>query len=198
MVDATLKSVLAEILEEIRDLSKCQSVGIRLNKNGDYPYFVHEGFPRFFIKKEYSLCKKDKNGQEILDVKGNPLLECMCGNVLKNRFNPKYPYFTKKGSFWTNSTTNLLESTSKNELGVTRNMCHHNGYESVALIPLKAKGKTLGLIQFNDSRLNKFSLEMINNYENLADQIAEVISNTFEIQERMNKISDSIKKVQTN
>ena len=94
-----LKQVLVEILGNIHNLSDCQSVGIRLHNNGDYPYYVHEGFPDFFILKENSLCARDDEGNHILDEDGNPLLECMCGNVLKGRFDPKLPYFTEKGSF---------------------------------------------------------------------------------------------------
>ena len=43
----------------------------------------------------------DDKGNIILDEDDNPLLECMCGNVLKGRFDPKLPHFTEKGSFWT-------------------------------------------------------------------------------------------------
>lgn len=191
----TLKTVLVEILDEVRDLCGCQSVGVRIQANGDYPYYVHEGFPNFFILKENYLCAKDEKGQDILDEQGRPSLECMCGNVLEGRFDPKLPFFTEKGSFWTNNTTQLLKSTTENDRqGRTRNMCHNSGYESVALIPLKAEGRTYGLIQMNDPRENRFTLQKIKNYESLADQIATVISNAFEIQERMKKISDSIKK----
>ena len=139
----SLRQVLAEILEEIRTLSDCQSVGIRLHNNGDYPYYVHEGFPQFFIIKENTLCAVDEKGNPIRDENGNPLLECMCGNVIQGRFDPKLSFFTEKGSFWTNSTTQLLDSATKEELqGRTRNMCQYSGYESVALIPIRAGDKT--------------------------------------------------------
>ena len=190
-----IKHVLAEILETIRTLSDCQSVGIRLHNKGDYPYYVHEGFPKFFILKENSLCAKDKDGNHVLDEKGNPLLECMCGNVIKGRFDPKLPYFTKKGSFWTNSTTQLLDNTlEKENLGRTRNMCHHSGYESVALIPMQAGNVTIGLIQINDPRENMFTSKMIKKYESVADHVGAVILNALEIQEEMGDISDLVNK----
>ena len=190
-----LKQVLAEILEEIHTLSGCQSVGIRLHNNGDYPYYVHEGFPNFFILKESSLCAKDDKGNQILDEKGNPLLECMCGNILKGQFDPKLPYFTAKGSFWTNSTTQLLDNITENELGGrTRNMCHYSGYESVALIPIRVGDKTLGLIQMDDPRENMFTPETIEKYESLADHVGAVVFNALEIQERMAGIFDLINK----
>ena len=190
--------MLAKILEEVRNLSGCQSVGIRLNNNGDYPYYVHEGFPKFFITKENSLCGIDAEGKRILDKKGNPLLDCMCGNVLEGRFDPKLPHFTEKGSFWTNSTTLLLDTTTEIERqGRTRNMCHNSGYESVALIPLQARGRTLGLIQFNDPRENMFSLKTIKNYEFLANQIGIVIFNARVNQERIRDIYDHVNKLKS-
>ncbi len=188
-----LKPVLVQILGEICTLSDCQSVGIRLHNNGDYPYYVHVGLPEFFILKENSLCARDNEGNTTLDNAGSPILECMCGNVLKGRFDPKLPYFTEKGSFWTNSTTQLLEST-KEVLGKTRNMCNYSGYESVALIPVRSGDRTLGLIQMNDPRENMFALESIENYECIADRVGSVIVNALEIQERLNTIFDMVNK----
>ncbi|HDQ05907.1 MAG TPA: GAF domain-containing protein [Candidatus Bathyarchaeota archaeon] len=184
-----LKQVLTQILEEICTLSDCQSVAIRLYNNGDYPYYVHVGFPDFFIMKENSVCARDEEGNPILDEDDNPILECMCGNVLKGRFDPERPYFTEKGSFWTNSTTQLLRSiTEKERLGRTRNMCNYSGYESVALIPMRLRNKTLGLIQMNDPRENMFTPKMIKNCELIANHAGAVVVNALEIQERMKDI----------
>jgi len=190
-----LKKVLAEILGEICALSNCQSVGIRLENNGDYPYYVYEGFPDFFILKENSICAKDDEGNYILDENGSPFLECICGDVLKGRFDPKLPYFTEKGSFWTNSTTRLLDTTTeKDRLDRTRNMCYDSGYESVALIPMRADNRALGLIQMNDPRENMFTPKMIENCEFIADRVGAVVVNALEIQEKMKDIFDSINK----
>ena len=92
-----LRQILTEILGEICSLSDCQSVGIRLHNNGDYPYYVNEGFPDFFITKENSICARDDEGNLILDEDGNPLLECMCGNVLKGQIRPKTSTLHRKG-----------------------------------------------------------------------------------------------------
>jgi hypothetical protein len=195
-----LNQILEEILKEISTVSCCQSVGIRLHDNGDYPYYVYEGFPNFFIIKEKRLCVEDGSGNKILDEQGNPLLECMCGNVIKGRFDPKLPYFTKKGSFWTNSTTKFLQSVTEEEkklLGHTRNMCYHSGYESVALIPLQVGKKTLGLIQMNDPREDMFTSEAMERYECLADCVGEVVHSILNIQEKMTDISDLVKKFKT-
>jgi hypothetical protein len=191
-----LKQVLAEILGEICTLTNCQSVGIRLENNGDYPYYVYEGFPEFFILKENSICAKDDNGNYILDENGSPFLECICGDVLRGKFDPTLSYFTERGSFWTNSTTRLLDTTiDKQILGRIRNMCHNSGYESVALIPMQAGNSTLGLIQMNDPRENMFTPEMIENCELIADCAGAVVVNALEIQERIKDIFDLLNKL---
>ncbi len=83
------------------------------------------------------------------------------------------PFFTKHGSFWTNSTSELLASTSESDRQArTRNRCNGEGYESVALIPLRSQGETLGLIQLNDSRKGIFTAESIALFERLCDSVA--------------------------
>jgi PAS domain S-box-containing protein len=97
----------------------------------------------------------------------------MCGNILRGRFDPGLPFFTPGGSFWTNSTSELLASTCEAERqSRTRNRCHGEGYESVALVPLRHAGQALGLIQLNDLRRDRFSLPFIQTMERLADSLA--------------------------
>ena len=183
----TLKFVLKEVLQTIREFSGFQSVAIRLREGCDFPYFLHIGFPKIFVQKEYTLNVKDKQGNLVLDADGAPLVECMCGNVLKKRTNPQYQYFTKEGAFWTNSTTQLLEGLTekeKQEIGRTRNTCHNHGYESVALIPMHAAGQIIGLIQMNDPRENMLTPEKIEQYQLLADQVGTIILDIMEFYEK--------------
>jgi PAS domain S-box-containing protein len=98
-----------------------------------------------------------------------PVLECMCGNVIRGRFDPSLPFFTPGGSFWTNSTTALLASTTqKQRQSRTRDRCHGEGYESVALVPLRWGDTNFGLLQFNDPRPGRFSPAEIALLERLA------------------------------
>jgi len=194
-----LRSVLKEVLDEIREFSGCQSISIRLHKGGDFPYFLHTGFPEFFISKESSLNVRDKGGSIVLGVDGTPLVECMCGNVLKGRFNPKYPYFTKNGAFWTNNTTLLLESLTekeRQEIGKTRNTCHDCGYESVALIPMHTDGTIIGLIQMNDPRENMFTPVKIQKYQLLADHVGAIILNVSGFYEKTVSARAALKKIE--
>lgn len=157
--------------------SGCEAVGIRLRDGDDYPYFEFTGFSQDFIEKENSLCSRDEEGRLRYDVAGNPLLECMCGNVISGRTDPAQPFFTPSGSFWTNSTSELLAATTEaDRQGRTRNRCHHEGYESVALIALSGGGRRLGLIQLNDRRRDRFTPELIALWERLAGYLAAALA----------------------
>ena len=157
----------------LRGWSGCSAVGIRLRDGEDFPYFETKGFPEEFVLAESKLCSMDEMGELVRDSKWRPFLECMCGNIISERFDPSKPFFTGHGSFWTNSTTELLASTSEaDRLARMRNRCNTAGYESVALIPLRVGEETLGLLQFNDTQEGQFSPEKILLLERLADNLA--------------------------
>ncbi len=122
--------------------SGCEAVGIRLQEGYDYPYYESSGFPEEFIQLEDHLCEYDENGNPCSDSEGNTIVECMCRNVICGRFNPSQSFFTSNGSFWTNSTSNLLANTTEEDRqSTTRNRCNRQGYESVALVPLHSGPK---------------------------------------------------------
>ncbi len=168
-----LRESILQVIEKIREFSGLDAVAIRLKKGADFPYYQTDGFSRRFVEQESSLCASDEEGMLLRDEKGNPVLECMCGRVIHGETNPRQPFFTAKGSFWTNSTTDLLATTTEEERQArTRNRCHADGYESVALIPLRNGPETIGLLQLNDRRRGFFTLELVHFFEILSSSIA--------------------------
>lgn len=175
-----LKPCLSTVIESIRGLGGFEAVSIRLHDDGDYPYYVHVGFPKTFIEKENSLCAKDEDGRRIPcpDGKGY-LLECMCGNIIRGRFDPSLPFFTEGGSFWSNHTSALLASTTERERqSTTRNDCNSCGYESVALVPIVSGGERIGLIQINDLRRDVFTEDVIEFMEMIGRQVGLAVQNS--------------------
>ncbi len=174
----TTAELIRELTRYFQQLTGCQAVGVRLQQGGDFPYFETNGFPPAFVEAERSLCSPDQNGQPLRDSSCNPVLECMCGNVLRGRVNPAKPFFTPHGSFWTSCTTELLTNTTNaDRMARTRNRCNGEGFESVALIPLRARGSVYGLFQFNDRRRGCFSRESIEFLEHLVDFVALALAN---------------------
>ncbi len=97
--------------------------------------------------------------------------ECMCINVIRGACNPKLPCYTSGGSFWMNNTTRFLATVSEEDKGRTRNVCNQEGYESVALVPIRRGDQILGLIHIADRRENMVPLELVELLEKAAMQI---------------------------
>lgn len=166
------RELMSGIIEHLRKWSGCEAVGIRIRNGKDFPYIETIGLPEEFVAHENSLFSIDQQGEPELDDSGQPLLECMCGRIVSGRLDPGESFFTSFGSFWTNSTTDLIaEIAEAEENGSTRNVCHAFGFESVALIPLRTGGETFGLLQFNDRRRDCFTPELISFLERLGATI---------------------------
>lgn len=157
--------------------SGCDAIGIRLREGEDYPYYETCGFPPEFVAAENTLCQRDLSRQIARDSIGNPLIECMCGNVICGRFDPSKPFFSPNGSFWTNCITELLaDATEAERQSSALNLCDGEGHESVALIPLRFGEQRIGLLQLNKKSKGAFSPPAIALWERLADHLAIAIS----------------------
>ncbi len=171
--DSDTEGLVRSVTGLLQSWTLCEAVGVRLQDGDDYPYFETRGFPGDFVEAERFLCERGMDGRALRDNEGHPALACMCGAVLRERTDPTKPFFTPKGSFWSNGTSELLASTTEaDRQGPTRNRCNAQGYESVALIPLRSGSGMLGLLQVNDKRPGRFSPELLRFLENAADQIA--------------------------
>jgi len=162
------EDAIRNIVRAVRTTLGIEAAAVRLRDAGDFPYYVTAGFSDEFVRAEWSLCARDDQGRIQLNANGDPMLECMCGNVLAGRVDPSLPFFTSGGSFWTNSTTRMLATSTESERQApTRNRCNRDGYESVALVPLRAQGHIIGLLQLNDHRPGQFSLSLMTFLEGL-------------------------------
>lgn len=156
------KDAIKQLLDLIKDFTGMEAVGIRLQEGSDFPYYEKNGFPGSFLEVENYLCSYSKDRELLRDEQGRPVLECMCGDVIRGRTDPSRYFFTKGGSFWHNSTTHLLATTTiEDRQGMTRNHCNTAGYESVAMIPLRSGDEIIGLIHLADHRKDMFTLDLI-------------------------------------
>ena len=177
-----------------QEQSGCEAVGIRLKEGDDYPCYETRGFPKEFVKMESSLCTRNGNFEIVRDSSGNPVLACMCGNIICGRFDASKPFFTVYGSFWTNSTTQLLASTTEADRQArTCNRCNGEGYESVSLISLHVGQERLGLIQLNDRRKGMFDPKIISLWERLAGYLAVALAKC-RTEEELRKSTEDLKR----
>ena len=166
-----MNQYLKRLARQIKKYSECCCVGIRLlDEDGNIPYTSYIGFSREFYESENPLCiKSDK---------------CMCVNVIMGNTHAGLPSYTNGGSFLSNGTTKLLDAVSEEAKSQTRNVCNQHGYESVALVPMKHRGKILGLIHLADESENKIPLEKVQFLEQVGNYIGEALQ-TFMTEEAL-------------
>ena len=162
-------NIVQDIIKKVKKYTGVDAVGVRLQEGCDYPYYFTDGFSNEFIKAERYLCQRDKDGAPVMDKNGNVYLECICGDVISGRTNLQKPFFTKGGSFWTNNTIQIASTSEKD--GLIRARCNEEGYESVAIVPLKNADTIIGLLQLNDKRTDRFTLDFIEFLESLGASI---------------------------
>jgi|GEM_PF-5825658 len=75
--DGNTTEIIRDILILIKKRLGMEAVGIRLREAEDFPYYQINGFPSYFVEAERHLCARDKDGEIIRDLHGNPVLECM-------------------------------------------------------------------------------------------------------------------------
>lgn len=176
--------------------SGCEAVGIRLSHGGDYPYYETRGFSKEFLSTENLISTRDSVGRPVYNSQGDSLMECLCGNVTQGQVDPTKPFFTQRGSFWTNSTSELFAAEGvADQQACLRNRCHSAGYESVALIALRFADERLGLVQLNDRRKNLFSPETIEAWERLADYLGVAIAK-FRAEEELRESQEDLNRAQ--
>ena len=161
----TLKAIIGRVIKLIQQYTRFSAVGIRLKDGQDYPYFDQNGFTKDFLITENSLIVKDSAGGMCRDKEGNVKLECTCGLVISGG---KSPVLNESGSFWTNNSYPLLEIPLDEDLRTNpRNKCIHAGFGSVALMPIQANEKIVGLLQLNEKETNAFTKDLIRFFEGI-------------------------------
>ncbi|MFO7813754.1 MAG: PAS domain S-box protein, partial [Pelovirga sp.] len=172
----SLQESIQRVLMTLKTRTKVDAVALRLQEGEDFPYFAQDGFPADFLQTENTLLERDQEGDLCRDKDGNVCLECTCGLVITGKTDTSSPFFTNGGSFWTNDAISLLELPSDQDPRThPRNNCIHRGYTSVALIPVRTKERIVGLIQLNDKRQDRFTLETIEMLEDIAAHIGSAL-----------------------
>jgi two-component system cell cycle sensor histidine kinase/response regulator CckA len=175
--NTSLNIALDHCAQALQQETSCEAIGIRLRQLEDYPYVLANGFSPEFLLAENRLCLRNPDQSTCRDAAGRIQLECTCGLVISGQIPPDAPYGTPAGSFWTNDTNALLEILAQRGDPRThpRNRCLREGFQSLALIPIRAKGEIVGLLQLNHRAKNAFSRHLISMLEIMAVHIGEAI-----------------------
>ncbi|RPH26838.1 MAG: response regulator [Bacteroidales bacterium] len=185
---------IKNILGEIKNFTRMEAIAIRFKEDEEFPYFEAMGFPDYFIQAKKYLTRRDIKDEIIYDEKGNPYLECMCGNIVSGRTDNSLPYFTKGGSFYSNNTTGLpADVTEKGRQFEKCNQCNIEGFESVALIPLYSGKEIIGLLQLNDKRFGLLTIETIEFLEKIGNSIG-IAYNRIQNKKKIKESEQNLKK----
>ena len=164
--------LIGQVLASLKKRTGFEAVGIRLQDWEDFPYLASLGFPKDFLLTENSLVERSDSGEACRDCDGKVNLECTCDLVISGGADTSSPLFSRGGSFWTNDSTALSEMPHRQYERVNpRNLCVHQGYGSVALVPIRSKDKIIGLIQLNDRSKGRLSLSIVELMEGIGSHI---------------------------
>ncbi len=171
----TVRELLSSLTAFVKERFGCDAVGVRYRSNGDYPYFVTRGFSREFVEAEMHLCAAERVPCGADAGGEKPFYECLCGAVISGRVDRSLPFFTPGGTFWTNSASEMLAESGAIHTIATRGRCARDGYESVALVPLRIGEDAIGLLQVNDRRKGQFPPRRLVKLERIAENVAAVL-----------------------
>jgi PAS domain S-box-containing protein len=168
---------IRRVLLVVKQASGCDAVGIRLQDQDDYPYYEQTGFSDDFLITENSLIARDAQGGICRDPEGTIKLECTCGLVISGKADHREnSMFTPGGSCWTNDSFPILDLPAADDPRMhPRNHCIHQGYASVALVPIRKQQEIVGLLQLNHRSPGKFNPDLIAILEGIARHIGEAL-----------------------
>ena len=164
--------ILPRALALLKTKGGFDAVGIRLQDGDDFPYFSRDGFSEDILQPESALKEGGKNGGPCPDDKGKLCLDRICGLVLSGKTDPANSLFTPGGSAWTNDSTLPLDLPPGEE---PRQPRMHDGFASVALVPIRKKDEIMGLLQFGDRRKSRFTLEILEILEDIGSNIGSAL-----------------------
>ncbi|HCA48446.1 MAG TPA: hypothetical protein DEP45_14160 [Armatimonadetes bacterium] len=167
-----LHELAAALIAYIRGWTGCEAAALRVRRGEDFPFFATEGFPAKLLRDENSLCAFNENGEIIRDASGRPVLECICGCVLCGALGKHRPFLTEQGGFCVASSTQFVVEHGRNLPGNIRGKCVEQGYESIAIIPLRLDDEPYGLLHLCDRRRGLFDDSTLTVLERLADSLA--------------------------
>jgi PAS domain S-box-containing protein len=167
-----LQDSIQRVLAALKTRTGFDAAGIRLQDGDDFPYFVQKGFSKDFLLTENMLIERAADGGVCRDKDGNVSLECTCGLIISGKTDPTNPYFTQGGSCWTNDEAGTPFQDTRLH---PRDRCLHDGFQSVALVPIRNKDRIIGLIQLNDRRKGRFTLNAVEILEGIASHIGEAL-----------------------
>ncbi|MHB8845287.1 MAG: PAS domain-containing protein, partial [Nitrospirota bacterium] len=168
------KEYLDAAVDLICEWSGCRSVGIRIrDEEGNIPFRSCRGFSDEFLASENALSV----GVD----------RCTCSRVITEEpALQELPYTTQSGSFSTNDLRLFMDELTPEQQKAFRGACSTCGFGSLAVIPVKHRGETLGAMHLADEREGMVPLKNVEFLEQLAFIIGEAVYR-FDIEDELRR-----------
>jgi len=148
----------------IRAWSGCRHVGIRIRDSEDgAPFLASAGYDRDFLSTESALSlSRDR---------------CICTRVLSGGAEDVHEQacMTPNGSFFSNDGLAYRDGLPRELRKSYRAVCLHRGFASLAVVPIRYRGRTDGAIHLADERKGMVPLSTVEFIEQLAMIVGEAL-----------------------
>lgn len=172
-ISATAGELLQRVMRFLADRSGCAEIGIRLRELHESPYIETCGFAEKPGSTENSILLLGADEKVVQACAVGSMIDRLCSSILEGTLDLSPPCLTPRGSFWTNSLTELVARHGLAEfVGTVRDGGLPGGFESVAIISLCTGGKKLGLMHLADRAKGRFNPRLIAMLERLGDHLA--------------------------
>jgi PAS domain S-box-containing protein len=143
------KEYIDAVVEDIRNWSGCEFVGIRIKDNeNNIPYESSVGFDDDFLAKENFLNLGHDN--------------CTCMRTILEIPGPSATHSTTDGgSFYCNDSVQFSNGLSQQDKNEYRGNCIKCGFQSIAVIPIRYRDQVIGAIHITDLKKDMVSLSKI-------------------------------------
>lgn len=176
----SLREYLDEVCSLVRLWSGCRHAGFRvMEKNGSIPFLASLDYDPDFLKQEGSLSLVHD--------------QCVCTRIIAGSPEPSdLACITPEGSFISENTAFFTETLSDKHRSKYRGYCMQAGFKTLAVVPIRHRGQTLGAIHMADERENAIPLKKLEFIEQLAMIVGEAIYR-FSAEEELKKSREELR-----
>lgn len=170
------EAFLHSVVDLLGRWTACEAIGVRLARDGTFPYVVSQGLPAALVETATGPVR-DIGSRA---AQGSPWsgIAALGEAVLAGRIDGRGPWGTVGGSFVTGRASRFSAASAQAE-GVPVDFGAvglGHGFESVALVPLRAAGRCIGVLHLADRRAERLDREAVAALERLADGMALALS----------------------
>lgn len=179
IVAPSRKQYLDSLVDLLRDVSGCSSVGIRVSSTNDWvPYGASVGFDKGFMASECWL----QLGED----------DCVCTRVADGKpAAADVPCMTPDGAFRCENIPRFLDELPDQERLRFRGLCMQSGFLSLAVMPVKCRGAALGVVHLADEAEGRIPPKVMEFLETINPLIGEAV-HRFNIEDELRTLSSQL------